>query len=168
MKTITTLLSIFTLAFGTSALAQEPSVGNFDQKFLQNSANCNRNEAALAKLAESKAVNPQVKSFAAMMAKDHAAMNEKITLLAAKKNVELTVDPEKVNKDVANLTKKEGKEFDKDYMKLMVSNHKDLIESLEKALKSEDPEVTKMAHDALPNIKAHLAQAEKIEDAIDA
>ncbi|MBC7905115.1 MAG: DUF4142 domain-containing protein [Gemmatimonadaceae bacterium] len=126
-------------------------------------------EVELGRAAKEKATHPRVKAFGDMMAMDHGKANEELKALAARKNVTLPAALSENNqKHVTDMSKKSAKEFDKDYMGMMVDDHKDDIDKFEKASKnSKDAEVKAFAEKTLPTLRAHLDSAKAIKDALD-
>ncbi len=125
-------------------------------------------EVELAKLAETNASSQVVKDFSKHIVEDHSKANEELKALALSKSISLPdALSEKYQKKVEDLSKKSGAEFDKDYIDLMVSDHKDDIKAFEKeAEKGNDPEIKAFAESKLPTLKHHLQMAEEAEEAL--
>ncbi len=69
---------------------------------------------------------------------------------------------------VNDLTAKTGKEFDKEYMNMMVDDHKEDIDAFEKAAeKGNDADLKAFAAKTIPTLKQHLEMAEKTEKITD-
>ena len=65
------------------------------------------------------------------------------------------------------MDQKKGTDFDKDYMDLMVKDHKDDIDEFEKAAeKSEDPDVKSWAAGKVTTLRHHLEEAQRVRDAL--
>lgn len=64
---------------------------------------------------------------------------------------------------------KTGEEFDETYMKAMVDEHENAVEMLEDLVKDEDrnAQLRAFANKTLPNLRAHLSEAQQIEKSID-
>jgi putative membrane protein len=139
-----------------------------DSKFAVDAANGGMAEVALAKLALTKATNPQVKEFATMMVKDHSMANDELMALAKTKNITLPAtvgtDEQKVMDD---LSKKSVTDFDKAYVNEMVDDHKKDISLFEKAASdAKDADVKAFATKTLPTLKMHLEAINKIHDSM--
>src|SRR6185369_3563928 len=65
------------------------AVSKKDQEFFTKAAGGGMFEVEVGKLAESKASDPQVKSFGSMLVKDHGAANEELKALASRKGAQL-------------------------------------------------------------------------------
>lgn len=141
------------------------AVDSDDSKFAVDAANGGMAEVELAKLAETKATNPKVKEFAAMMIKDHTKANTELMDLAKTKNITLPAtvgaDEQKVMDD---LSKKSGAEFDKAYVDEMVSDHDKDVKLFEKAsTDAKDAELKSFAVKTLPVLKMHKENIEALQ-----
>ncbi|MBS7565936.1 DUF4142 domain-containing protein [Mucilaginibacter sp. Bleaf8] len=140
-------------------------VDSDDSKFAVEAANGGMAEVELAKLAETKATNPKVKEFAAMMIKDHTKANTELMDLAKTKNITLPTtvgaDQQKVMDD---LSKKSGAEFDKGYVDAMVTDHDKDVKLFEKAsTDAKDAELKSFATKTLPVLKMHKENIDALQ-----
>lgn len=142
---------------------------NEDTEFMNEAASGGMMEVELGQLAANKAVSADVKKFAKMMVDDHTKANNELKSLAAQKGITLpAMLMEKHQKMVNDLTAKTGKEFDKEYMNMMVDDHKEDIDAFEKAAdKGNDADVKAFAAKTLPTLKHHLEMAEQTEKKTD-
>jgi putative membrane protein len=133
--------------------------------FLVNAANGGMAEVEAGQIAQQKATNPKVKDFGAMMGRDHSAADEQVKMLAAQRNVTLPAMPgDAKKKDLEELNKKTGADFDKSYMKMMVNDHEKAIDLFENASsKVNDAEVKAFVDNTLPKLKNHLDSAKAIQ-----
>jgi len=139
------------------------SVSKDDATFVVNTANAGMTEVQLGQLAQQKGMSKDVKSFGAMMEKDHTAAGDKLKALAQTKNITLptALSPES-QKAVEDLQQKSGKDFDKAYIDLMVDDHKKVISSFEdESKKGTDADIRGFADSTLHTLKHHLQEAEK-------
>lgn len=148
--------------------APASSISEEESKFAVEAASGGMTEVQLGELAQQKASNQKVKDFGAMMVRDHSKLNDELKQLAATKNITLPPAPGEDHMDqIKKLSEKSGKEFDKDYMKLMVDDHKDDIDNFEKCSKdAKDPDLQAFASKALPTLREHHEAAKKINDAL--
>jgi putative membrane protein len=124
-------------------------------------------EVQLSTLALTKATSSRVKQFAQMMVDDHGKANNELKALAGQKNFTLPdVMSEKCQKKYYDLDqKKQGEEFDREYIDQMIKDHKDDIDKFEKeADKGNDTEVKSWAAGKLATLRHHLEEAERIQD----
>lgn len=137
-------------------------------KFLVKAADHGMAEVELAKLGAERATQQSVKDFAAMMVKDHTAANGEVSALAAKLNITLPATySEEHKKTAADLRDKKAKDFDKDFMDAIISNHKKTIDEFKDASDDEmNAEVKTFITATLPTLQSHLDAAEKIRKAM--
>lgn len=143
---------------GSDNATAASAVSEEDSKFAVEAASGGMMEVQLGELAQQKASSQKVKDFGAMMVKDHTAANDELKALAMKKSITLPPAPGEDHMDhIKKLTEKSGKEFDKDYVDMMVKDHKDDIDKFEKCSKdAKDPELQAFATKTLPVLKKHL------------
>lgn len=147
--------------------ANKPNAGDMTD-FMEEAAIGGMMEVQLGELAQQKATSQRVKDFGSMMVRDHSQANEKLKALAARKNVVLpdSVDENHKN-DIENLREKSADDFDKDYMNMMVKDHKKDINEFQKAADDvNDPDVKAFITQTLPVLKTHLDSAQQIQDAL--
>lgn len=141
------------------------SVSKDDATFVVNTANAGMTEIQAGQLAQQKGMAKDVKDYGAMMEKDHTAAADKLKAVAASKNI--TLPPaisSDMQKDIDDLQKKEGKDFDKAYIGMMVDDHKKVIKMFEDESKNgQDPDIKAFANATLPTLQHHLAEAEKCQ-----
>src|SRR5579859_4471365 len=142
-----------------------PTVSQADQKFAVDAANAGMTEIQAAKMAQQQGTEADVKSYAAMMIKDHTAAANRLKAVAAKKNLTLPSDisPE-MQQNLTDLQKKTGKTFDQAYMKMMVSDHKKAVSAFEDEAKNgSDADIRAFADSTLHTLHHHLDEAQKCE-----
>ena len=136
--------------------------------FLVRAVNGGMTEVKLGDIAQQKGANQKVKDFGSMMVHDHSAANEQLKTLAAQRNVTIPADvSDESKKDIDDLAKKSGRDFDKAYINAMVKKHEGTIDMFEKAAgKSNDAEVKTFINNTLPKVKEHLDSAKVIQKAL--
>ena len=140
-----------------------PSVSKGDQDFAVNTANAGMTEIQAGQMAQQKGMAQDVKDYGAMMVKDHTAAADKLKAIAVSKNLTLpaTLSSDK-QKDLDDLTKKQGKDFDKAYIDMMISDHKKVISAFEDESKNgSDADIRGFADSTLHVLRHHLDEAEK-------
>jgi len=149
-------------AGATGGIAVEES----DAKFATEAAVGGMAEVSLGKLALEKSTNASVKEFATMMVNDHGKANEELMTIAAAKNITLPADVDEEHKKKADdLSKKTGKDFDKDYVDAMVDGHKKTLKLMQDEAKDgKDAELKAFAAKTAPIVQAHLDMINKIKD----
>lgn len=139
-----------------------------DADFAVNIADAGMLEVELGKLALTNASSPKVKEFAQMMIDDHTKANNELMEAAKKKNISLPAGlSDKCQKKYDDLSKKKGKDFDKDYMSAMVDGHQEVLDEMTKeADKGKDGDLRAWAQGKVDVIKHHLEVAKTTKDAI--
>lgn len=133
--------------------------------FLKKVTNLGMAEVQLAKLAQQKATIDAVKNFAAMLERDHTAVNDQVKNLAGQRNVTLPASPsDDKQKMYTDMEKMTGKAFDKEYISMMVKSHNDGISLFEDTKSNaSDVDVKNFADKTLPALKMHLDSAKAIQ-----
>ena len=141
-----------------------------DRKFIQEAAEGGMMEVQAGQLAASKATDPNVKSFADTLVKDHTNANNELVQLANGKHVELPAAPSRgQRKDIEKMGKLSGKDFDKKFVEMGVKDHEKDIKKFERASgNAKDPELKGWIDKTLPTLREHLAQAQKLKQGADA
>jgi putative membrane protein len=139
------------------------------RELILTATNDGRLEEEAAKLAESRAQTEPVRQFARMMADHHARANEELARLAKSKDVELpeALDDE-AQDELGGLRDETGRDFDEEYLDLMIDEHQRVIRQFEReAKRDEDADVKRWASQTLPTLRSHLDEAKRTEDSID-
>jgi putative membrane protein len=125
MNKTTKMMCCAALGLGAALLPiQAKADTDGDKKFLAMAAQSDVNEIALSKLAEQKATDPAVKAFAEKMVAEHTKMSETMKPFAVSWVLTPPTGPdEEHQKDLEKLDKLSGKDFDKEYIDIMVSDH---------------------------------------------
>lgn len=142
------------------ALSGAALADSVDAAFYKKAAEGGIFEVEAGNLAQQKGTSQSVKDFGAMMVKDHGAANEKLSSLAASKNIGLPTSasvPQMATE--TKLKVLSGGTFDKSYIKSQVKAHQATIALFKKEASSgEDPEAKAFASATLPTLRAHLKQ----------
>jgi len=144
------------------------SLASGDRKFIEKAAKGGMAEVELGKLAQDKASSDQVKHFAKRMVDDHTKANDELKKLASSKNVTLPTELDRgERREIDKLAKKSGADFDREYMKHMVSDHKnDVSEFKSEAKSAKDADIKNFASSTLPTLEQHLDLAKSTESAV--
>src|SRR4051812_23562588 len=136
-----------------------------DERFIKEAASGGMMEVELGKIAADKAQDSEVKSFGKRMVDDHTKANQQLKTLASNKGVTIPSELDKKHKSkVDKLSKASGADFDRQYMKDMVDDHKEDVQKFQRiADKGRDADVKKFAADTLPTLKEHLDLAQKTD-----
>ena len=147
------------------ASSSSDSLSHGDRKFIEEAARGGMAEVQLGQLAAQKAQSSEVKQFGQKMVDDHGKANDQLKSIASSKNVTLPTDLDHAHKrDYDRLSKLSGAEFDREYMKHMVSDHKKDVSDFRKEAKSaKDSEVKSFASSTLPTLEQHLQMAQQAD-----
>jgi putative membrane protein len=147
---------------------KDDKLARSDRKFIQDAAESGMFEVQIAQLAATKATDPNVKSFADTLAKEHSAANNELVQLANSKGVELPAAPPRgKRRDIEKMAKHTGAEFDQQFVREVgIKDHEKDIKKFEKASeKAKDAQLKAWIDKTLPHLREHLAMAQKLPQA---
>lgn len=158
---IFSLLCLF--AMGNVAIAAEKGVSSKDKDFVKKAASGGMMEVQLGIMAQQKASSEDVKNFGKKMETEHGKANDELKNIAEQKKLTLPTEMERKHKSmVKKLGDVSKTEFDKEYMKEMVKDHKkDIEEFREAGNKVQDPELKAWIGKTLPILEEHLKMAKE-------
>jgi putative membrane protein len=143
--------------------AASQSASSADTAFLQTAGRDGQAEVALARLAQRKASNDDVKNFAAHLQRDHEKANSELTSLARSKKVTVPAMSAEQGATRDRLDKLSGAEFDRAYISEMIDAHQKAIDAFTNGSNSADADVKAFASSTLPTLKEHLSDAQKLQ-----
>jgi putative membrane protein len=122
-------------------------------------------EVQLGNIAVKNSSTQQIKDFGKMMVDDHSKANDQLKALASVKNIDLpTMVTSDQQKKIDKLSKETGADFDKDYVKMMIDDHKEDIDHFKDALdKAKDADVKSFISNTLPVLQKHLDAIQAID-----
>ena len=137
MTRTTQIVCCAVLSFASSLMPSKATAqSDDDKKFLAMAAQSDQNEIALSKLAEQKATNPAVKAFAAKMITEHTQMTASMKPFVDAWGLTPPTGPDADHqKELDKLSGLSGNDFDKAYMKDMVSDHSEALSAFTKEAK---------------------------------
>lgn len=147
-----------------SQTSEKSGESRSDAKHLKDLAIANMAEVETGKLALEKAQDPKVKEFAQRMVDDHGKLLDEVKNLAQSKGVDLPSAPDaKHQKVMKKLQSASGADFDREYMRAMVKDHRDALKLTQRTAKgAKDPDLKAAAQKAAPDIQDHLKLAQQI------
>lgn len=170
MKRTLILIPALTLAAG--AFAANPfSTKVTDNSIVKDVMVTDEGEVSLARLAQERATAPAVKAFAEEMIKQHSTHVKEMKTLAhaehiePKDSVKAEAKNMEVQKDLAMLRMKKGKEFDKAYIDGQVTAHKKVLENLNENLipNAKNEELKATLTKTAGTVRKHLEKAQSIQ-----
>ena len=124
-------------------------------------------EIEMGQLGVEKASNSQVKAFAKRIVTDHTKANEQLTAALKGKGLEVPSSRSAMHKAMMDKFREEkaGKDFDRNFIEHMVTDHKNDIELFEAAAddKKLDSALSTYARVTLPILREHLKEAQTIQ-----
>jgi len=123
--------------------ARPPAVGTggagadvkTDGDFVHDVAIMNMAEIELSRMALDKAVGPDIKAFAQRMIDDHGAAGNKLRTLVSGHPIDWPAQvDDRHRKTAGELARKQGADFDREYVKAIVEGHQNLAALLESRL----------------------------------
>jgi len=157
-------------AMGSNNATAKPtadSVSRTDRKFMEKAAAGGLAEVQLGQMAAQKATADDVRKFGQRMVDDHSKANDQLKQIATSKGVNLPTELDRsTQREMDKLSKLQGADFDREYMKHMVSDHKkDVSEFRSEARKAKDGDIKQFASSTLPTLEEHLTLAQSADKA---
>jgi putative membrane protein len=137
-----------------------------DMKFAMTAAVGGMEEVQLGQIAAQKGASDEVRQFGQHMVDDHTKANQDLMQVASSKSWTLpTALDAKHQADVQKLSAMSGDAFDREYVKMMVKDHKkDVAEFQKESTRGADTDVKSFATRTLPTLQEHLQMIQRIND----
>ena len=165
MNTIYKFLIIAMGLAAGSANAQDKSNDTTARYFLIQVSIGNLQEVAMGRLAANQAESPDVKSFGQRMIADHGKAQAQLLQLVTAQGISIPHEATDSPMTDPMLQKLQGKDFDRTYVHMMVSGHRQTVQLFEKYIAmGKNPAVRAFAEQTLPVLKDHLATIVAIDD----
>jgi putative membrane protein len=158
----------FVVVLGVSASAalaetQGAKANKTDEVFIKEAMEGDLAEVNMGKLAQEKAQSQGVKDFGKMLEQDHGEHSQKVRSKAQELGVTPPQEPNTTQKSMYDrLGKLSGGQFDDQFVKAMVADHKKDIAKYDKEAESKGP-LADFAKETLPTLQHHLQTAEALE-----
>lgn len=137
-----------------------------DHKFAMEAAMGGMMEVELGRLAAQKGASDEVRQFGQRMVDDHSKANEELMRIGSSKGMTppAMLDA-KHRMEMQKLSALSGEKFDKEYVKMMVKDHKkDVAEFQKEAGRGMDADLKAFAASTLPTLQEHLQMIQRIND----
>lgn len=143
-------------------IAQDPRTAP-DKLFILHAAMGNQMEIELARQAQQKAQNQQVKQLAQQIIQDHEKASQQLRQIAQQLDVDLPQSlPQHKQQEMRILTSLPAEEFEKHYVAKLQANHAhDLIAYRACGEMSKNPQVRQYAEQQLPALSRHYDHVEQ-------
>ncbi len=157
----------FGMLLGALALVTLSAQAADDKDFVKDADKGNRFEVLAGELATKQGKHDMVKQLGKQISADHKKANEQLQKVASEKRFQIGGEPADKD-DLDDLAGKQGDEFDKKYVELMVKDHrKDIKDYQKQAEESKDPAVRKYAQDNIAVLQKHLQMSEQTQAALE-
>ncbi len=138
------------------------------EEFVRKASADNLAEINLGRMVEKQASNADLKKYGERLVNDHTKANEELNQLANRKNFRVAQKMDPKHEMLANqLSKLNGANFDRSFLKDMVKDHEKAVSMFEAEAKNgTDPDVKAYAAKVLPTLKEHLKIARDLDKKI--
>jgi putative membrane protein len=108
---------------------------NSDREFVHDIAMKHMAETEISRVALQKSADPDIRSFAQQLIDDHTSAADALKTIVSGQGIEWPAQLDEKRREIADaLTKRQGAEFDRDFLKAMVDGHMNLTAKLESRL----------------------------------
>src|SRR5690242_4775619 len=143
----------------SSQTSGQKNVSKADQQFLKEAIQADMAEVQVGQLAQQKGQSEDVKQFGQMLQQDHSQNLQQAQQLAQQNNVTAPTEPSSEQKKMHDkLSKLSGQQFDRQFAKDMVADHKKDIAKFQKEAKGNGP-FAQFAQQTVPVLQKHLQTA---------
>ena len=149
----------------TASTASGKALSAADRNMMRDLAYANLSEVAMAKLAQEKTSNDEVRNFAQHMIDDHSKAMDQLQQLAQAKGVQLPTAPDAKHQAMEKkMRAMSGQEFDRQYIQQAGMQEHRKVHSLvaRVSTRAQDPDLKTLAGNLLPNIDQHLQMAQQM------
>jgi putative membrane protein len=139
-----------------------------DSKFVMFAAMGGMAEVEMGRLAAQKGASEDVRQFGQRMVDEHTKANEELMRVASSKGMTppATLDA-KHQMAMQKMSALSGEKFDREYAKMMVSDHKKTVSEFQKeSERGADPDIRAFAAGKLPALREHLSMAQRLNDKV--
>jgi putative membrane protein len=155
-------LLVLTTPIPQSAIAQTSKLSSADQHFLTEAIQGDLAEVKMGELAQQKGRSEAAKQFGQMLQQDHSQHLDKAKTMAQQSGLAVPSEPNAKQKAMYDrLSRLSGAQFDEQFARAMVKDHKEDIGEYQKEAKSKGP-LANFAQQTLPTLQKHLQTAEKL------
>jgi len=154
----------------SNASGERAGMGNMtsqDHDFIMDAAMGGMMEVELGRVAAQQGMSDAVKQFGQRMVDDHGKANSELMSLASSKGITLPTELDQKHRDqITKISAMSGADFDRAYVKDMVSDHrKDVSEFEKESTRGTDADLKAFASKTLPTLQEHLRMAEALPGA---
>jgi putative membrane protein len=135
-----------------------------DQAFIRQMFQSDAVEVKLGQMAQEKSQSDDVKQFAQKMIENRKRLDDQLSPLAKRLDVNQPNGPDKNGKkEIAKLESLSGQQFDQEYIRTIEKNHEKDVKNFKQAAQAaQDPSVQRTAQADAPVIEQHLQAIQKL------
>jgi putative membrane protein len=135
-----------------------------DSAFISEVNASNAAEIRLARMADNRAQNEQVKDFAEKLVTDHTRMNTELATVSSRGGLQVTANiSPRHQEQVTRLGRLNGEEFDRAFMAAMVQNHQQGVSTFQtRGNSAQSAEVRQFVTRNLSTLQEHLTLAQRV------
>jgi putative membrane protein len=161
------LFACFALhAQDTSRLGISPPQVQMDNDFVRNATQAGLSEIRLGQLAQQQSGSSEIRDYGKMMVTDHQKANDELSNLIRERGYRDIPTQPAINarNDYDKLSRLNGKEFDKAFVKQVIKEHEQTVKLFkEQAENGKDEQVRNWARNTLPTLERHLEHSHNLE-----
>jgi len=149
-------------AQGTQGNPAAAKMSKADERFLTEAMQGDLAEVQMGQLAQQKGGNDRVKEFGQTLVKDHGDHSQKLQQLGQQMGMTLPSEPSARQKaDHDRLSRLSGAQFDREFARHMVEDHRRDISKYQAEAKKSGP-IGDMAKQTVPTLQQHLQMAQEL------
>ena len=142
--------------------AQTSKLSNADQHFLIDAIQGDLSEIKMGELARQKGQTEAAQQFGQMLQRDHSQHLDKAKAMAQQSGMPAPSEPNAKQKAMYDrLSKLNGAQFDEQFARAMMKDHKEDINAYRNEAKSKGP-LASFAQQTIPTLQKHLQTAEDL------
>ena len=161
---VTALFALLACWTVLASQTRRANPGNADETFIRSAAEASMSQVDLAKVAEQRAQNPEVKKFAQLMSEEHSKLTEQLRQLGMGEGINLPTSVSRTDADAhRHLATLNGPSFDKAYVQQVVSElERQNTEFKRGASTATKTNLKDFAERTMPTIESELQQAKQL------
>lgn len=143
---------------------QNTQLATQDQNFITKALDGGNAEVMKGTLAKTRSKNQQIVSYGEMMERDHNSVNGKLKRIAQQRGITVNDRLSEESQQMYNrLNQADEAGFDNEFISQMVADHRKTIDLCKaQAANGSDPELKRIANEALPTLEKHMRDIENM------
>jgi putative membrane protein len=156
---------ILACAIGNAVISATNDLSVRDKDFLDSAAVAGMREVELSRVAQTRATDARIRTFAEQMVGDHGKANDALATYARDNSWAMPTQMDDAGQaELGKLQARQGNELDAAYVKDMVEDHDKAVKLFRDAAQSVDnPILRDFAKNTLPVIQRHQAMAQGLK-----